>query len=240
MVAPKASPRMPAEKRKEEIVQAAKRTFARKGYRSTSIADIVAQSSVGRGTFYLHFDSKREIFIHIIESYFDGLVSLLDQNHKAMERALAEGGNTMAVWVENLYRMLVYHQQDPELSRVIYREALGMDADFSNRVMKLDSHVRKMMRDELQMMLDMGGMRDCDVPLTASILYSSVAGIIMEYIVDHEEVDVAYLCNSLFAHHARALMPVGLDADEVLKTADVFVGSDGRLGKPPGEGGATS
>lgn len=232
MVAPKASPRMTAEERKEDIVRAAKRVFAQKGYRSTSIADVVAHSGVGRGTFYLHFDSKREIFIHIIESYFDGLVSVMDQNHEAMEQAQAEGGNTMAVWVENLYRTLVYHQQDPELSRVIYREALGMDADFSEHVMKLDAHVRAKVQDELQMMLDMGGMRDCDVPLTASILYSSVAGIILEYIVDHEDVDIAYLCNSLFAHHARALMPVGLDADEVLKISEVHVGPDGKLGKP--------
>jgi AcrR family transcriptional regulator len=218
---------MKAEQRKEEIVKAAKVAFARKGYRSTSISDIVEQGKVGRGTFYLHFKSKQEIFVYIIESYFDGLVAILDQNHEAVVEALKKPRNIIRVWAESLYRVLVYHQQEPELSRIIYREALGMDADFSHRVQKLAAYVISKVSDELQMMLEKGLIRECDVAMTTSILYSSVAGVIIDFLVDPGKADIAHICNELMSHHSRALMPGGLDADAAMKNVAICPGQTG-------------
>lgn len=49
--------------KKEAIVRAAIRIFREKGYANTSIADIVAEAAIGRGTFYGIFKNKDEIFI---------------------------------------------------------------------------------------------------------------------------------------------------------------------------------
>src|SRR5215467_12265914 len=55
------------EKTRVELLEAAERVIAQKGYHNTRIADIASEADVGLGTFYLHFETKNEIFIELIE-----------------------------------------------------------------------------------------------------------------------------------------------------------------------------
>ncbi len=54
------------QRRREELVDFAARTFASKGYDATSIADIVEGLGVGKGVFYWYFESKEELFRQIL------------------------------------------------------------------------------------------------------------------------------------------------------------------------------
>src|SRR5712664_4692749 len=55
------------EKTRFDLIHAAEQVIARKGYHQTRIADIASEADVGLGTFYLHFKTKNEIFIELIE-----------------------------------------------------------------------------------------------------------------------------------------------------------------------------
>jgi AcrR family transcriptional regulator len=55
------------EKTRVDLLEAAERVIARKGYHNTRIADIASEADVGLGTFYLHFKTKNEIFIELID-----------------------------------------------------------------------------------------------------------------------------------------------------------------------------
>ena len=46
-----------------KIIQAATKHFVQFGYRRASIADIASSVGIGKGTIYLHFKSKKEIFL---------------------------------------------------------------------------------------------------------------------------------------------------------------------------------
>jgi AcrR family transcriptional regulator len=56
------------EKTRVDLLEAAERVIAIKGYHQTRIADIASEADVGLGTFYLHFKTKNEIFIELIET----------------------------------------------------------------------------------------------------------------------------------------------------------------------------
>ncbi len=56
------------EKTRLDLLEAAERVIAAKGYHQTRIADIATEADVGLGTFYLHFKTKNEIFIELIET----------------------------------------------------------------------------------------------------------------------------------------------------------------------------
>lgn len=53
---------IPATRRAEQIVAAARRLFVRHGYRRASMDDIAAEAGVAKATLYLHFDGKEAIF----------------------------------------------------------------------------------------------------------------------------------------------------------------------------------
>ena len=49
--------------------------FEQRGYGAASVADIVTAAGVARGTFYVHFKSKREIFIALVSAVREELVA---------------------------------------------------------------------------------------------------------------------------------------------------------------------
>jgi AcrR family transcriptional regulator len=48
------------------LLRAARRVFERKGYHNTRIADITAEAKASVGTYYTYFDSKEEVFRHLL------------------------------------------------------------------------------------------------------------------------------------------------------------------------------
>lgn len=57
--------------RKQEIIDKSSALFNRKGYLKTSVADIVKEVAVAKGTFYYYFKSKEEVLDAIIEQQID-------------------------------------------------------------------------------------------------------------------------------------------------------------------------
>jgi len=55
------------EKRRQELLRAATRIFAKRGYRAASISDVIEAAGVARGTFYLYFRSKQDILFAVID-----------------------------------------------------------------------------------------------------------------------------------------------------------------------------
>ena len=63
----KVAPSQLADKKREQILKTAVELFSQKGYEKTTIADIADALSMAKGTFYLYFKDKRELFIECIE-----------------------------------------------------------------------------------------------------------------------------------------------------------------------------
>jgi AcrR family transcriptional regulator len=71
------------ERRREQILEAARRCFIRKGFHQSSMADVFAEASLSAGAVYRYFRSKDEIITAIAEEVVghvtDLLVPLIDQ-----------------------------------------------------------------------------------------------------------------------------------------------------------------
>jgi AcrR family transcriptional regulator len=65
--------------RREEILAAARRVFARQGFRGTTIADIAEEAGIALGTIYLYFPSKEDVF-----------AALSQELHQIIARALTD------------------------------------------------------------------------------------------------------------------------------------------------------
>ena len=69
---------MPADTR-ERIVRAAIGLFARKGYASTSVADILDAAGVNAGSLYHFFPGKQDVLLAVLETYRQGIGPMLLQ-----------------------------------------------------------------------------------------------------------------------------------------------------------------
>jgi len=59
------------EERKSEILDAAEKLFASKGYSRATINDILHEVGIAKGTFYYHFQSKEEVMDAIVMRYIE-------------------------------------------------------------------------------------------------------------------------------------------------------------------------
>src|SRR5437764_1063026 len=50
-----------------QLLEAAARVFARKGYRAASVDDVAAEAGFTKGAFYSNFDSKEDVFAALVE-----------------------------------------------------------------------------------------------------------------------------------------------------------------------------
>lgn len=56
------------EKKRELILQIARKLFARYGLKKTSVDDIATEARIGKATIYYYFKSKQEIFKDVVDS----------------------------------------------------------------------------------------------------------------------------------------------------------------------------
>ncbi|HZU71530.1 MAG TPA: helix-turn-helix domain-containing protein, partial [Acidimicrobiales bacterium] len=74
-------PRLPATARaarREHILKAALRCFARRGYHATTVDDIAAEAGVSKGAPYVYFESKEALFRALYETWECGLSDRLE------------------------------------------------------------------------------------------------------------------------------------------------------------------
>ena len=63
--------------RKQEIISAAIKLFAKKGYEHTTLDEIAEASEFGKGTIYNYFQSKEEIYLAIVEDLLNQNIRML-------------------------------------------------------------------------------------------------------------------------------------------------------------------
>src|SRR5689334_16128351 len=61
------------EETRRQLLDAAGRLFAERGYHATSVPDIVRAAGVGHGTFYEYFGSRHEILLALTEHAASGV-----------------------------------------------------------------------------------------------------------------------------------------------------------------------
>jgi AcrR family transcriptional regulator len=105
----------PRPDRREELLAAAVRVFARKGYHTCRVSDIAEEAGVSHGLVYHYFASKDEV-----------LETIFRENWSPIGTAIAEIGAADEPAPEQLRKVaaLVLHawRRDPETVRVLVRE----------------------------------------------------------------------------------------------------------------------
>jgi AcrR family transcriptional regulator len=92
-------------KRRNQIVEAAARVFARSGYTNAVVADIALEANIGKGTVYEYFQSKEDLFFAVFEWFQKktekaAVVGISDLGGGATARLEALNDSLMGVWDE--------------------------------------------------------------------------------------------------------------------------------------------
>jgi len=128
--------------RRLDILRAARKCFATRGYHDTKIDDIVANAHVAKGTFYLYFRDKRSIFVELVDTLFTRLggAILRVDTEADVERQVRH----------NIRAVLAVLLDDPETTQILMSHAAGLDADFSSKIQSFYDGVKQLLRESLE------------------------------------------------------------------------------------------
>lgn len=128
--------RLPALERKEQLLDVALSVFAAKGYHDTSMNDIAEAAGVTKPVVYQHYESKRALFLAIIDHVGDRMIEVLTAATSGLTdgQAQVEAGTVAFFkWVErdkNAFTFLFGSgtQNDDEFTAAI-RKVLDRSAE---------------------------------------------------------------------------------------------------------------
>jgi AcrR family transcriptional regulator len=150
--------RLPRERRVEDIIAAARRVFEQRGYADAAIADIAAGANVVEGTIYRYFESKRELFVRVIEGWYAEMLADFDEH---LGKLTAPRDRLRYL----IWRHLWTIYRNPVLSGFVFTE-LRPHRDYrSTSVYQLNREYTRRTMDVLREGIAAGQLRS-DVPLS--------------------------------------------------------------------------
>lgn len=171
------------EERRHQILEAARGVFAHKGYHASSITDILAAANIARGTFYLHFESKRTVFSELLDSFTDRLSS-------AVQRVdLASDISARNQLLANVQRILTLLFDNQDLTTILLREAVGVDTEFDTKIAEFWGHVHLLVRRSLKTGIELGIVRQVDPELHAWFVLGGIKEAIAQLVGRGETPD---------------------------------------------------
>ncbi len=121
----------------EEILQAARELFARKGYYNTTLEEIAHHAQFGKGTIYNYFSSKEDLFFGILNGLFDTNVQLA-------ESSMASPGTLRDKLTAYAKAILSYSEKNAELFHMVEREIAQWNLfEQSQRMLNIRSRLHK-------------------------------------------------------------------------------------------------
>ena len=171
------------DEKRAEILTAATRIFARRGYAATRIEDVALEAGVAKGTIYIYFGSRGEILLAAFESFeqqlMAGVRSALETNEPALQRLRA----VVRTVLESM-------EAEPELARIVldFWAAGAFEGEARIDFGRVYAEYRHIMANLLEEAKREGSVRR-DLPEdTPVVIVGTLEGILLQWIVDLEAV----------------------------------------------------
>lgn len=179
--------------RTAEILDAARTVFAQRGFSGATIDAIALAAGVAKGTVYLYFESKRELFL---ASLREGVLALHAEVVAEMEAADSCEGKLHS-FIAGRFQ---YFSRNREFFRIYYTEFSHLIAGTANsqpEFQDLYEQQAKLLESVLADGIAQGQLRPFDVPRTARMIYDLIRAALAQHILhgagEAPEVPIATL-----------------------------------------------
>ena len=167
--------------RRKEILLAAQKTIGRNGYHATSVADVIEAAGVSRGTFYLYFESREALFHELVDGFIEDLVNCIE--------LVGRDGKPIEGLYENLLRVIDLLFENRNLTVILLREAVGLDAKTDQKLNELNEFLLRMVEGALRNGASWGLTRKVNEPIVAMAIVGCIKEVLYQYlVVNHKTV----------------------------------------------------
>jgi TetR/AcrR family fatty acid metabolism transcriptional regulator len=180
--------------KRRRILEAAVRTFGRRGFHEARIAEIAAAAKVAEGTVYLYFRNKEDLLGVVFDESMDEVL----EKGRALARSKAPAGERLTALVDLHLQFIGSDRDLASVFQIELRRSARLVERFSRS--KLVEHFR-LLGDVLRDGIARGEFRrDLDPRLAVRILFGAADEILSEWLLSGETTlafDGKHLVNTL-------------------------------------------
>ncbi|HUN56535.1 MAG TPA: TetR/AcrR family transcriptional regulator [Candidatus Binataceae bacterium] len=207
--------------RREQVLRHAKRIFARKGYHRTNIADIIAHAHIARGTFYLYFEGKRDIFEELLEQ---AVKELRNRIHRL--KVGPGEPDPVEQLRDNVKRVLNFVLAERDLTDILLNHSTGFDRELDARIDDFYARVAAEIQRSLDLGIEMNLVRRCDTGAAAYCILGVVKEVVLQ-LSRERRTDISRLTEEILEFGLRGvarpeLLPVRANEVESEARGGVF------------------
>jgi AcrR family transcriptional regulator len=117
------------QKRRRTIIRASLRVFSRKGYETTALDEVAREAGLAKGTLYLYFKDKEDLYFHVMLSVLERLEAFITKqisdSQNPLDKLAAVARAQIGFFADNPhYFRLFMAAFNPEMA-TIHKKLLG-------------------------------------------------------------------------------------------------------------------
>ena len=205
---------MEKQARRAQVLRHAKRIFARKGYHRTNVADIIARAHIARGTFYLYFENKKDLFEELLQQVLSELAGRI---HRL--RVGPEYPHPVDQLRDNLRRVMSFVFAERELTDILLNHSVGFDRELDLKIRAFYEKVADAIQRSLDLGIEMKLVRDCDSRVAAYCILGGIKQMVGESSQSGKR-DIERLIAEILEFGLRGVARPELLAPPVARTKD--------------------
>ncbi|MCR9159843.1 MAG: TetR/AcrR family transcriptional regulator [Nannocystaceae bacterium] len=150
--------------RREAILLAAKAVFRDKGYHQASVHDIIDEARIARGTFYLYFSGKQDLFGELVADFLEIV--------RTQVRRIELGPDAPPPRIQlrdNFRRIVTAVLEHAAIASIILRDSRGYDDESRARVDSFFGQTLQLMRQAIQVGQGLQLVGPCDVNVVSVV-----------------------------------------------------------------------
>lgn len=133
---------MTTESRRESLLSAAQRVFAREGYHRAGIRQIAEAAGCAVGTFYVYFPTKGDCFRALIDQLYHRVMAAIQAARAPQTTPVAKLAASLAAVTEVLL-------SDQELSRVVLVHTRGSEPELEDHLWAIQQTLARLVASDL-------------------------------------------------------------------------------------------
>ncbi len=149
--------------RRTQILEAAKKVFARKGYYGATMGDVAREAGVSYGVPYWYFPNKMALFEALMEAEAEAL-------KERIARAVTATPNPLERLRIGLEETLRFFDEDQSVARLLFRDAYALGPSFEKKLVEIYGRFVRLIRHDLEHAAKRGLLRPLDLDLAAYMI----------------------------------------------------------------------
>jgi TetR/AcrR family transcriptional regulator, fatty acid metabolism regulator protein len=187
------------EEKRRQLLDAAVRVFARKGFHASRVGDIAEEAGVAHGLLYHYFKSKDQVLEAVFHDNWSVLLARIESVEESDESAADQLRHIAAVVLRTWLHL-------PDVVRVVIRE-FGRSPELAERIGELAQPIDSIAR-VIERGIERGEFMQVDPRVAATVVYGSIDELLTAWVLDRlpaGEEDVAAAEQTLVAVSLRGL-----------------------------------